>query len=189
MFGGENQLNPETPRGKKHHHHHHHHYHHTDDSAEKSADAGNPTLFDRIVAKEIPADVIFEDEQCLAFRDISPQAPVHFLVIPKDRDGLSRLSKASTNEHKQTLGHLLFVAQRVAKEQGLGEDGFRVVINDGVMGSQSVWRGGGERGRGRRRERRERREEKEKKRQKKKTHSKTFFFSFSNRSITSIFTC
>ena len=108
-------------------------------SAAKSADAGNPTLFDRIVAKEIPADVIFEDSKCLAFRDISPQAPVHFLVIPKSRDGLSRLSRASTEEHKQTLGHLLFVAQQVAKEQGLGEDGFRVVVNDGVSGSQSVY--------------------------------------------------
>lgn len=107
--------------------------------AAKSADAGNPTLFDKIVAKEIPADVIFEDDKCLAFRDISPQAPVHFLVIPKSRDGLSRLSKASSDGHKATLGHLLFVAQRVAKEQGLGDDGFRVVVNDGVSGSQSVY--------------------------------------------------
>lgn len=60
------------------------------------------------------------------------------MVIPKARDGLSRLSRA-TEKHKEALGHLLFVAQHVAKEQGLGEDGFRVVINDGVSGSQSVY--------------------------------------------------
>lgn len=69
---------------------------------------------------------------------MSPQGPVHFLVIPKDRQGLSRLSKA-TEEHKALLGHLLFVAQKVAKEQGLTPDGFRVVINDGPNGSQSVY--------------------------------------------------
>ena len=60
-------------------------------------------------------------------------------MIPKSRDGLSRLSRASTPEHRETLGHLLFVAQQVAKEQGLGEDGFRVVVNDGASGSQSVY--------------------------------------------------
>ena len=69
---------------------------------------------------------------------MSPQGPVHFLVIPKDRQGLSRLSKA-TEEHKTLLGHLMFVAQKVAKEQGLTPDGFRVVINDGPNGSQSVY--------------------------------------------------
>lgn len=60
-------------------------------------------------------------------------------MIPKERDGLSRLSRAGTEKHKETLGHLLFVAQQVAKGQGLGDDGFRVVINDGVGGSQSVY--------------------------------------------------
>jgi len=57
------------------------------------ADEGKPTIFDKIISKEIPANVIYEDDKCLAFRDISPQAPVHFLVIPKVRDGLTRLSK------------------------------------------------------------------------------------------------
>ena len=88
------------------------------------------------MAKQIPADVIYEDDACLAFRDIAPQAPVHFLVIPKHRDGLSQLSKAAPRQ-EAALGHLLYVAKEVAKQEGL-DGGFRVVINDGVDGSQSV---------------------------------------------------
>ncbi|GIM09291.1 hypothetical protein Vretimale_13201 [Volvox reticuliferus] len=101
------------------------------------ADTEPPTIFDKIVAKEIPANVIYEDDEALAFRDISPQAPVHFLVIPKNRSGLTRLSKA-TPEHKALLGHLLYVAQLVAMKENLG-DGFRVVVNDGPNGCQSVY--------------------------------------------------
>ena len=67
-----------------------------------------------MVRKEIPADIIYEDELCLAFRDISPIAKTHFLVIPKDRDGLSQLSKAE-ERHKELLGHLMFVASKVAR--------------------------------------------------------------------------
>ncbi|CAN0470566.1 unnamed protein product, partial [Hapterophycus canaliculatus] len=66
-----------------------------------------------------------------------PQAPVHFLVIPKSRDGLTQLSKA-VDSNKALLGHLMFVAQQVAKEQGLDE-GFRVVVNDGAQGCQTVY--------------------------------------------------
>lgn len=106
-------------------------------SAAASADAGEPTLFDKIVSKQIPATVIWEDETALAFKDISPQAPTHFLVIPKHRDGLSQLSKAQPR-HETLLGHLLYVAGQVAKQEGL-DGGFRVVINDGVDGSQSVY--------------------------------------------------
>lgn len=101
------------------------------------ADQEGPTIFDKIISKEIPAAIIYEDDTCLAFKDISPQAPTHFLVIPKARQGLTRLSKA-TEEHKAVLGHLLYTAQAVAKEQGLG-DGFRVVVNDGPAGCQSVY--------------------------------------------------
>ncbi len=75
---------------------------------------------------------------CLAFRDINPQAPVHFLVIPKLKSGLNRLSSA-TQENKALLGHLLYSAQLVAAQQGLKQDGFRVVINDGKNGAQSVF--------------------------------------------------
>ena len=84
------------------------------------------------------ADIIYEDEMCLAFRDINPQAPVHFLVIPKNKDGLNRLSNAREDQ-KMLLGHLMFTAQMVAKQEGLKEGGFRVIINDGKNGSQSVY--------------------------------------------------
>ncbi|GFR43365.1 hypothetical protein Agub_g4436, partial [Astrephomene gubernaculifera] len=101
------------------------------------ADKDPPTIFDKIISKEIPAKIIYEDDEALAFRDISPQAPVHFLVIPKKKSGLTRLSKA-TEEHKALLGHLMFVAQKVAMDENLGE-GFRVVVNDGPNGCQSVY--------------------------------------------------
>ena len=94
------------------------------------------TLFDKLVRKEIPADIIYEDDTCLAFRDISPVAKTHFLVIPKNRDGLSQLSKAE-DRHKALLGHLMLVASQVARSEGL--EGYRVVINDGPQGCQSVY--------------------------------------------------
>lgn len=97
-----------------------------------------PTFFDKIVSKEIPAKVIYEDDLCLAFRDINPQAPVHFLVIPKNKNGLNRLSSAK-EEHKNLLGHLMYTAQKVAHAEGLVPGGFRVVVNDGPDGAQSVY--------------------------------------------------
>lgn len=106
-------------------------------AAATHADDDAPTIFDKIVSKQIKADIIYEDDDCLALRDISPQAPVHFLVIPKARDGLTRLSRAE-ERHKALLGHLLYVAQLVAKQEGL-QPGFRVVINDGPQGCQSVY--------------------------------------------------
>eukprot|EP00891_Asterochloris_glomerata_P001308 jgi/Astpho2/1308/fgenesh1_pm.00024_%23_5_t len=100
-------------------------------------DSGEPTIFDKIIAKQIPADVIYEDDTVLAFRDISPQAPVHFLVIPKHRDGLTQLSN-STEKNEPVLGHILHIAGKVAKQEGC-EKGFRIVINDGPDGCQSVY--------------------------------------------------
>lgn len=97
---------------------------------------GQPTIFSKIIDKSIPADIIYEDEQCLAFNDIAPTAPVHFLVIPKKL--IPALSYAE-DEDEQLLGHLLIVAKKMAKKQGLAEDGYRVVINNGVNGSQSVY--------------------------------------------------
>lgn len=104
----------------------------------RAVNSGEPTIFDKIIQKEIPADIIYEDEKCLAFRDVSPQGPVHFLVIPKIRGALTRLSNADES-HKELLGHLVYTAQDVAKQEGLGEKGFRLVINDGPEGSQSVY--------------------------------------------------
>ena len=107
-------------------------------STDPAINPAAPTFFDKLVSKEIPAAIIYEDDQCLAFNDIAPQAPVHFLVIPKNKDGLNRLSNAREDQ-KALLGHLLWVAQRVAGEQGLTPDGFRTVINDGKSGAQSVY--------------------------------------------------
>ncbi|PRW60504.1 14 kDa zinc-binding [Chlorella sorokiniana] len=106
-------------------------------AAAAQADSGAPTIFDKIISKQIPAQIIYEDEDALAFRDINPQGPVHFLVIPKVRNGLTQLAKAK-EEHKPLLGHLLYVAAQVAKQEGLSQ-GYRVVVNDGPNGCQSVY--------------------------------------------------
>ena len=99
-------------------------------------DGGAPTVFDKIISGEWSSDKIHEDELCMAFRDISPQAPVHFLVIPKNRDGLTQLSRAR-GEQKALLGHLLYVAQELGQKEC--PDGFRITINDGKDGAQSVY--------------------------------------------------
>ena len=94
------------------------------------------TLFDKIVSGVIPSSKVFEDEVVLAFKDISPVAPVHVLLIPKNRDGLSRLSKANES-HKELLGHMMVSVPKVAAACGL-ED-YRVVINDGAGAGQTVF--------------------------------------------------
>ncbi|EDX85513.1 hypothetical protein S7335_3214 [Synechococcus sp. PCC 7335] len=93
------------------------------------------TLFSKIIRKEIPADIVYEDDQCLAFRDIAPQAPTHILVIPKKP--IPKLSEAQ-EEDKSLLGHLLLVVSDIAREQKL-ENGYRVVINTGEEGGQTVF--------------------------------------------------
>lgn len=93
------------------------------------------TIFTKIINKEIPAKIIYEDDLCLSFHDVNPQAPVHVLVIPKKP--ISQLSKSS-DEDSYLLGHLLTTVRRVAKSLDL-EEGYRVVINDGINGAQSVY--------------------------------------------------
>jgi histidine triad (HIT) family protein len=93
-------------------------------------------LFCRIIAGEIPSDIVYQDERSLAFRDINPQAPVHVLVIP--REHLESLDDASQRD-EALLGHLLRVAARIANEQGLSESGYRTVINTGAGVGQSVF--------------------------------------------------
>lgn len=93
------------------------------------------TLFEKIIAREIPADIVFEDDRCLAIRDIDPQAPVHILVIPKTV--IPRVGQAQP-EQKELLGHLLLVAGDVARCEGVDEKGYRVVINHGVNGGETV---------------------------------------------------
>lgn len=92
------------------------------------------TLFEKIIARQIPADIVFEDDQCLAFRDISPQAPVHILVVPKKP--IPRVGEASSGD-RALLGHLLFTVAQIARSEKL-VDGYRTVINNGANGGETV---------------------------------------------------
>ncbi len=91
-------------------------------------------LFCKIVEGSIPSKSLYEDEQCVAFSDINPQAPVHFLVVP--RQHIVSMADAQ-KEHKPLLGHLLWVAGDLARQRGLGK-GYRVAINTGPDGGQTV---------------------------------------------------
>ncbi len=93
------------------------------------------TIFSKIIAREIPARIVYEDDLCLAFHDVNPQAPVHILIIPKKE--IPRVAE-STSADELLLGHLLYTAQSVAKQEGLHETGFRLVINNGPDGGETV---------------------------------------------------
>ena len=93
------------------------------------------TIFSKIIAGELPADIVYEDEHCLAFYDISPQAPIHILIIPKE--DIPMLVNADAGQ-QNLLGYLLLVAKDIAIKQGVG-DSFRLVVNNGVEAGQSVF--------------------------------------------------
>jgi histidine triad (HIT) family protein len=93
------------------------------------------TLFERIILREIPADIVYEDDLVLAFRDIKPAAPVHVLIIPKKP--VPRIAEANPDDH-QVLGHLLLKAGEVARSLGLSESGFRLVFNNGPDAGEAV---------------------------------------------------
>ena len=95
----------------------------------------NKTLFEKIRDGEIPADIVHEDELCLAFRDISPQAPLHILVVP--RNPLPRIGLAQSSD-EALLGHLLLTAAEVARREDVAESGYRLVINNGPDGGEAV---------------------------------------------------
>lgn len=95
---------------------------------------GGDTIFGKIIRREIPAAIVYEDELALAFRDVNPQAPVHILVIPKKP--IVSLA-ASTEADRDLLGHLMLVIQNVAQQEGL-TNGYRVVTNSGNDGGQTV---------------------------------------------------
>jgi histidine triad (HIT) family protein len=92
------------------------------------------TLFEKIAAREIPAQIVFEDDLVLAFRDINPQAPTHVLIVPKQP--IPRIAEATTDDQK-LLGHLLLKAAEVAKQLNL-PNGYRLVINNGPDGGETV---------------------------------------------------
>ena len=93
------------------------------------------TLFTKIINKQIPADIVYEDELCLAFRDINPQAPVHVLLVPKKP--IDMLASAQAQD-QALLGHLLLAAGRIARQLKV-DDAFRLVINNGEASGQSVF--------------------------------------------------
>jgi histidine triad (HIT) family protein len=94
------------------------------------------TIFDKIIRRELPADIIYEDEEILAFRDIAPQAPVHVLFVPK-------VSRATLNDcvggDAPLLGRMLLAASDYAKREGFADDGYRCVINCNKQGGQTVY--------------------------------------------------
>ena len=93
------------------------------------------TIFERIIAKEIPANIIYEDEHIVAFMDIKPVAPTHALIIP--RKPIARLENAEAVDHA-VLGHMLIKAPNIAAQLGLAESGYRLVINNGQDAGQEV---------------------------------------------------
>lgn len=93
------------------------------------------TIFAKIIARQIPAQIVYEDDRALAFRDINPQAPTHVLVIPKKE--IARIGTAKF-EDEALLGHLLLTAAKIARELGIAETGYRLVINNGPHSGEAV---------------------------------------------------
>lgn len=94
------------------------------------------TIFDKIIAKEIPADIVYEDDDVLAFRDINPVAPTHILIIPKKR---IRSIADAEDDDQAVLGKLLLTGRNIAREQGFDSNGYRLVINTNDHGGQTVY--------------------------------------------------
>ena len=93
-------------------------------------------LFCKIISKDIPADIVYEDDKVLAFRDINPQAPVHILVIPHQH--IATINDATENE-QELLGYMMLVAARIASDNGVDESGYRLVVNCNEQGGQTVF--------------------------------------------------
>jgi histidine triad (HIT) family protein len=95
------------------------------------------TIFSKIISKEIKADIVFESDSVMAFKDINPQAPVHILIVPKAE--ISKVTDLNGKEHAELLGEMIDVANRLAKENNIAEEGFRLVMNCGQKGGQEVY--------------------------------------------------
>ena len=93
------------------------------------------TIFEKIIARQIPADIVYEDDTVIAIRDVNPKAPVHILLIPKKV--IPRIADAKPDD-QQTLGHLLLKAPEIANKVGLSQSGYRLVINNGPDAGESV---------------------------------------------------
>ena len=95
------------------------------------------TIFSKIISKEIKADIVFESESVMAFKDINPQAPVHILIVPKIE--IPRVTDINGQEHARLLGEMIDVANKLAAENNIAEEGFRLVMNCGQKGGQEVY--------------------------------------------------
>lgn len=95
------------------------------------------TIFKKIIDKEMSADIVFESDSILAFRDINPQAPTHILIIPKIE--IPTIREINGKDHGPLLGAMIDAANKIAKEEGISEDGFRLVFNCGNKGGQDVY--------------------------------------------------
>lgn len=95
------------------------------------------TIFSKIIKREIPAEILYETDKVLAFKDIKPQAPIHILIIPKVE--IPKVSDIKGSEHAALLGELFDAANKLAKEMGISERGFRLVFNCGNDGGQEVY--------------------------------------------------
>lgn len=93
------------------------------------------TLFEKIIARQIPAAIVYEDDKVIAFKDVNPKAPVHALIVPKKV--IPRIADAQPDDH-QVLGHLLLKAAEVARQLGVEQTGYRLVINNGPHAGESV---------------------------------------------------
>lgn len=103
---------------------------------EESEDTIGETIFSKIIRKEIPADIVYEDERVLAFRDINPVAPIHILIIPKET--IVNVA-AARKDHKEILGELMLAAATIARQEGLEDSGYRIVTNNGLNAGQTVF--------------------------------------------------
>lgn len=96
------------------------------------------TIFEKIVKKEVPADIVYETETVMAFKDINPKAPIHILIIPKTTE-LEKLTDIDGKKHAQLLGDMFDAVNKVAEIMGMKENGFRIVVNCGPDGGQEVY--------------------------------------------------
>ncbi len=94
------------------------------------------TIFSKIIRREIPADIVYQDDLVTAFRDISPQAPVHILIVPNE---VIPSAREITQGHEAALGRMLTVASQLAMDEGVSDDGYRLIMNCGDHGGQEVY--------------------------------------------------
>ena len=96
------------------------------------------TIFGKIIRREIPADIVHEDDHVIAFKDVNPQAPVHVLIIPKNEE-IPTLNDAGGSDHQALLGHMMLTASKLAEEHGIAESGYRLIMNCNKEGGQTVY--------------------------------------------------